>query len=173
MDNESRNFFRKEFDIDIVKEFNDLKDFGTISADKLKSKNTLIKMINKAADCEFRAKRIFFKAKKEYNLFMVEYNSDMRALERKAVVRLKAWLDNTGTGSRKQITKEDVIKMICSKEDSKEIYKKVLLEHEEMKEILDNCESLANRWKTRSITLQAQAKLVQSTTNVVLGGKKR
>ena len=172
MDNETRAFFRQEFDIDIVKEFNDLKDFAQISSDKLKSKNTLIKMLNKAADCEYRAKRIFIKARKEFNLFMINYNKELRPLERKATVRLKAWMDKTGIGNRKQITKEDVVKMICSKEDSREVYERIILGLEEMKEIRDNCESLANRWKSRSILLQGQSKLVQATINVKLGGTK-
>lgn len=172
MEKDIRNFFRKEFDIDIVEEFEELKNLGQISADKLKSKNTLIKAINKAANCEFRAKRIFLKARKEFNLFMINHNKELRALERKATVRLKAWMDNTGIGARKQITKEDVVKMICSKEDSREVYEKLVLDLEEMKEIRDNCESLAKRWKSRSILLQGQSKLVQATINVKLGGSK-
>jgi len=172
MDKSSRSFFRKEFDIDIVKEFEDLKDLGQVSADKLKSKNTLIKMLNKAASCEFRAKRIFLKARKEFSLFLIGHNKELRSLERKAIVRLKAWMDNTGIGNRKQITKEDVVKMICSKEDSREVYEKLIFDLEEMKEIRDNCESLSNRWKSRSILLQAQSKLVQATISVKLGGSK-
>lgn len=165
-------FFTKKFDIDIEDAYSKLEKVHTLSVSKLSDRDTMLEALNKHAELEQLAKRLAAKAKRLYQEEMVDYNKAFSKLSRQAVSRLKEWQKEVGIGSRKQITKDDVIGMICEKRDSRIEYRRIEERRLDLEEIRDNCNSLANRWKSRGILLNAQSKVLNAKIEITLGGKK-
>lgn len=165
----NRSFFRKQLDVDIEKEFDRLKSVGRIPADQLKDRNRLAKEINRASYLAFRANLIYLKARKERELFRIEFNKEMRELQRLAIARINTWFDKTAT-VRKQITKDMIDQEICAGEDTGERLRIIKEREEEIREIRDALDNLAKQWSTRVSSLQTQARLASAQKEVVLGG---
>ena len=55
--------FRREFDVDMLGLFQDLKDVGRLPVDKLRDRDALSRAINEAGRCAFRANQLWVKAK--------------------------------------------------------------------------------------------------------------
>ena len=173
MNEDTRNYFRKELDIDIEQEFEKLKEIGKIPANQLNDRDEMMKALNEAAYNEQMAKMIYIKARSLYDMHIVEYNRKLWPLEKRAMSRIKAWMDEAGLKSRKQITKDDVAKELCAAEDTRVKYRKLVKELEEMREIRDACESLANRWKSRGIMMGAQSRVLNAKIEITMGERRR
>lgn len=163
-----RDYFRAEFDIDIVRTYERLKSIGKISADKINDRVELMRAINTAGKSAFAANILFLKARREKEMFQIEYNSKLRELTRLAIARISAWLESS-TNVRKQITNDMVEQEICSAPSTKKEYRQLLAKREELREICDAMESLAKQWSDRKSALQSQARLLESKKEVILG----
>lgn len=163
------NYFRKTFDIDVVVEFERLKDVAAVPANQLRNKGALVEAINFAAKNAIAANMIWQKAKKLREAFRVEYNQGMRSISRLALVRVENFLNEIGS-KRKQITKEMISEEICAMADTREPYEELHVRQQELREIVSNTEALAKRWAERESTLQTQARLLTSQRDVKLVG---
>ena len=161
-------FFREELDVDIMVVYRRLKSVAKLTEEQLKDRNALSAAINEAADNALLAKKIYFIARKERELFKIDYARSMRRLNREAIKRVEAWMkDNKIPSSRKQITKDMVLEEISASEDLREEYLALLRRDQELKAIRDLLLALADEWKDRKGTLQSQAKLLTSQREVV------
>jgi len=97
-------FFRREFDIDIITTYKRLKEIATLPADKLRDRMELSRAINSSAQNAFDANKIFLKARVERELFKIEFARNMRVLNREAMTEIEAWLKANDI-KKKQITK--------------------------------------------------------------------
>jgi len=168
-----RAFFRRKFDIDIPAVYEQLEDVGRISVRDLEKRGKMIEALNVHADLEQKARQLAHKAKRLYSEFMIGYNKRLRKLEKRATARIKAWLDATGIKSRKQITKDEVVKELCSEKDTRIEYRRLERERLDMEEIRDNCASLAERWKGRGYLLDAQSRALNAKVEVNLNPKEK
>jgi hypothetical protein len=166
-----RKFFRREFDVDVVAEYERLKDIARLDEKDLTDRHKLGRAINEAARNAHRANVVYQKARRERELFRVEWHRRKRELTRTAMARIEAWMDATGS-KRKQITVAMVEEEICAAGDTRKEYESLLREQEELREIRNNLESLRDRWRDRQSALQSQARLLTSERELVLGGKR-
>ena len=128
--------------------------------------------INGAALNAYRANMIFLKAKRERELFKIPFAKRMRELKREATKNCDAWLKANKLASKKQITVDMVNEELASNEALAPRYKALLEEQEDLREIRDNCKSLAEQWADRKSLLQTQARLLSEEKEVVFGGVK-
>ena len=168
----NRAFFRKEFAIDIQKEYKLLKEVGRVPANKLTDRVALLEAINASGENATKAQMIFGKARKERELFRITKDAKMRHLKMLATARVKSWLESSGI--KKQITIDMVIEEICSHGDTRKDYEEIITEELELKEIKDNCEALQKAWFSRMIQLTSQGKMQSAKREVNLntGGRK-
>mgnify|MGYP001188961661 CR=1 FL=1 len=168
---ETRKFFRTEFDIDVIKQYTRLKEFATIPIDKLTDRYELAKEINRSARNAYLANVIFLKARKQRELFRIEYDRKLRELTRIALARIESWMDDTGS-KKKQITKEMISQEIAAKEDTREKYQALIKEQEELREIRDALQKFSLLWYERKGSLQTQASLLRQQQVVMMGDNK-
>jgi len=161
-------FFRREFDVDIEEVYLRLKDIGALPSEDLKDRHKLNRAINQAGKNAVDAGIIFRKAKKQRELFRIEYHRRMRELTRLAISRVQTWLDSVEI-PKKQITKDMITQEIAAKEDTREEYTSLIRKREELREIRDNLELMAKQWAKRGSELQTQAGLLKAEKHVVLG----
>jgi len=164
-------FFRKELDIDVVMVYNRLKAIAKLPSDKLMDRLALSREINAAGQNAQAAHRIWLKAKKERELFRIEFNRRKRELTREATKAIGNWMELEEI-SRKQITIAMVEEEMASNPDLRLKYETLMREQEELREIRDNCKSLADRWSKREGTLQTQARLLGQEREVIFGQPK-
>lgn len=167
-------FFRKEMGVDVVAEFKRLKGIGRVPADQLKDRNVLISELNGVADCAFTAYLIFLRARREVELFQIDFDKGLQHLHRTATERVSNWLEAKG-GVKKQITKDMVDQQIAADEDLRIQYRELVEGMEERKGIRDACLRMAEEWSARRYTLNAQANLVSAERELVMSstGRKR
>lgn len=165
-------FFRREFSIDVVKEYTRLKEIATMPANDYRDRMKLSAAINGAALNAYRANMIFLKAKRERELFKIQFAARMRELNREATKNCEAWLKANKLTSKKQITKDMIESELASNEALAPRYKGILEELEDLREIRDNCKSLAEQWADRKSLLQTQARLLSEEKEMVFGGVK-
>jgi len=165
-------FFRRAFAIDVVKEYERLKEIATMPANDYRDRMRLSAAINGAALNAYRANMIFLKAKRERELFKIPFAKRMRELKREATKNCDAWLKANKLASKKQITVDMVNEELASNEALAPRYKALLEEQEDLREIRDNCKSLAEQWADRKSLLQTQARLLSEEKEVVFGGVK-
>ena len=166
-----RSYFRKKFDIDIIRSYEKLKSIGAMSADQINDRVALMKAINKSGKNAFLANLLFLKARREREIFRIEFDKTMRDLNRKAIAMIGVWMENS-TNIRKQITVDMVKQEISGSAELREQYKTILIKQEELREIRDAMESLAKQWADRKSSLQSQARLLDSKKEVILGFNK-
>lgn len=166
--NPTRVFFRREFDVKVVDEYERLKDVGRLSQEDLRDRFKLSEAINEAGRNAHRANMIAVKAKKEREFFRVEFNRRNREVRRTALARIGSWLEATGN-KRKQITKDMIDEEVAAHEDTRTEYEELMREQEELREIRDNLRNLADQWSDRKSSLQTQARLLSAQKEVVLG----
>jgi len=165
------HFFKRRYDIDLQAEYERLEAVGKIPVNQLRDRDTLLEHLNDCQENERKAKTMRIKAKGMYERHMVGYHKEMRALKRKALVRLEAWKKKVDV--KKQTTEEMVVEAICEQDDTRELYEKLLAARREVKDILDACEALAKAWEGRRFTLHDQVSLLKAPVEVNLGGKRR
>ena len=165
---EEANFFRREFDIDLEEEYRKLKEIATLNEDELKDKEVLMKKLNRVAYAAHQANKIYLKARRERELFRMEFDAEMRNVTRMAIARIQAWFERT-ENIRKQITKEMISQEIAANEDTREKYKDMIEKQEDLREIRDNLHNLAQQWNDRKSLLQTHARLLNYEKTVVLG----
>jgi len=167
MSDEQYHFFRVEQDIDIVAEFRSLKSIGEIPADKIMDRMELTREINASAGRARRANLIYLKARRERELFRIDYARTMKSLTSRAIQGIEKWLkDNEVT--KKQITKDMIEQEIASDPELSSEYTKLIEREEEIKSIQDDCKLMADEWSERKRTLQTQARLITAEREVVL-----
>jgi len=164
------NFFRKEFEIDIVEEYKKLKHIGELPADKILDRMALTREINSAAGNARRANLIFLKAKRERELFRIEFSRTVRKLHRQAMQNVDAWMKDREI-KKKQITKEMLDQEINSDPELSKEYLVWVEKQEELRMIRDDCEVLAREWSSRKNTLQTQARLISNEKELIFGRK--
>jgi len=164
------NFFRKEFEIDIVEEYKKLKHIGELPADKILDRMALTREINSAAGNARRANLIFLKAKRERELFRIEFSRTVRKLHRQAMQNVDAWMKDREI-KKKQITKEMLDQEINSDPELSKEYLIWVEKQEELRMIRDDCEVLAREWSSRKNTLQTQARLISNEKELIFGRK--
>ena len=162
------NFFRKEFEIDIVEEYKKLKHIGELPADKILDRMALTREINSAAGNARRANLIFLKAKRERELFRIEFSRTVRKLHRQAMQNVDAWMKDREI-KKKQITKEMLDQEINSDPELSKEYLVWVEKQEELRMIRDDCEVLAREWSSRKNTLQTQARLISNEKELIFG----
>ena len=162
------NFFRKEFEIDIVEEYKKLKHIGELPADKILDRMALTREINSAAGNVRRANLIFLKAKRERELFRIEFSRTVRKLHRQAMQNVDAWMKDREI-KKKQITKEMLDQEINSDPELSKEYLIWVEKQEELRMIRDDCEVLAREWSSRKNTLQTQARLISNEKELIFG----
>lgn len=169
---EHAQFFRKEFDIDIVAEYKRLCGIAELPANEYRDRMSLSREINSAARHAYKANMIYLKAKRERELFKIEFAFEMRDLTRTATTNIADWLKKEKVSSKKQITKDMIEQELASNKDLAPRYRKLLERLEDLREIRDNCKSLAEQWSDRKGLLQTQAKLLTAERVVSFGGSK-
>jgi len=167
---EPAEFFRREFDIDIISTYKRLRGIATLSVDKLRDRMELSRMINSSAQNAHDANKIFLKARAEREMFRIEFSKEMRTLNRESVTEIEAWMKANGVKNKK-ITKDMVEQELASNQSLRERYKDLLLKQEDLREIRDNCKSLAEQWSDRKGLLQTQAGLLKQEREVVFGNR--
>jgi len=160
-------FFRRELDIDIVESYEKLKKFSKLGPEGLRDRFKLSEAIDEAANNAHLANSIYLKAKKEREMFKVEYAKRMHEISRIALARVQIWLEETK--SRKQPTKDMIEEEIAAHEDTRKEREDLVVRLEEIREIRDNLKSLAEQWSDRKGLLQTQARLLTAQKEVVLG----
>jgi hypothetical protein len=169
MKEEQYHFFRREQDIDIVEEFQALKHIGEIPADKIMDRMELTREINASAKRARRANLIYLKARRERELFRIDYAKTMKSLTARAIQKIEKWMkDNEVT--KKQITKDMIEQEISSDEELSVEYTSLIECEEEIKGIQDDCKLIADEWVERKRTLQTQARLITAEREVVMKG---
>jgi len=163
-------FFCREFDIDIISTYKRLRGIATLPVDKLRDRMELSRMINSSAQNAHDANKIFLKARTEREMFKIEFAKEMRTLNRESVTEIEAWLKANGI-KNKAITKDMVEQELASNQSLRERYKGLLMKQEELREIRDNCKSLAEQWSDRKGLLQTQAGLLKQEREVVFGNR--
>ena len=158
-DKETMFYFRKELDVDIIVEFEKLKDVGQLPADKLMDRIALSNAINCAASNSRQANKIYLKAKTEREFYRIEFDRELQDLHRDATTNVATWLEENDV-KKKQITKDMVQQEISSDKKLRAKYEALILKQEELRSICQNCEVLAREWVERKWTLRAQAALV-------------
>ena len=103
-----------------------------------------------------------------YDEYMIEHNAGLRKLKKKATVRYNGWMKTAGI-KKLSITKDAVVEMICGVSDSKEEYEALEKRRLDMLEIKENCESMADRWKSRGFLLRAQSVVLNAIVQIKLG----
>ena len=89
MSEEVAKFFQKEFDIDLVSEYERLKDIGKIPLGKIRDREVILNAVNEAGENAHRAKQIHLKARRMYELYQVEFDKKLLLLKKRAMIRLK------------------------------------------------------------------------------------
>jgi len=102
--------------------------------------------------------------------FRRQKSREMRVLNREAMTEVAAWMKANDI-KKKQITKDMVEQELASNQSLRERYKDLLLKQEELREIRDNCKSLAEQWSDRKGLLQTQAGLLKQEREVVFGNR--
>lgn len=167
-------FARRWIEIDVISEFKKLERIGSVPINQLRDRDRLLREVNEAAENASRAETIYLMAREMYDRHMVGHHRSLGKLERKAIVRLKAWLKKHGVAaSQKQITQDMVVKFICSKRDTREKYEKLVEWEIEVRRVRDNCKKLSDKWDARRWTLGTQAKLLEGIMEVDFGGGDR
>jgi hypothetical protein len=164
---EEREFFRRELDVDVVKEYERLKEIGRVPLNQLRDRERLLRELNDAQDNARKADTLRLKARRAYERHMVEHNREMAVLKRKAVVRINAWKKKFGIS--KQITEGMVVEKICEKEDTRKPYEELVERELEMRDMHDACKRLSELWDGRRFALNSQANLLRSVIEVNLG----
>lgn len=165
---ETRSFFRREQDIDIIGEFNALKNIGEMPAEQVMDRVALMHELNSAAVRARRANLIFLKARRERELFRIEFDATMKSLSNRAIQFIEIWLKENEV-TKKQITKDMVEQEIASNPELVVEYRVLIEKQEELRSIQDDCQLLANEWSERKRTLQTQARLLSAEKEVVFG----
>lgn len=163
-------FFSKESKIDIIKVYQQLKCVAEIPVDKLMDRYTLMKAINSATRDSMLANKIWLIAKREKELYQIEYLKKLGVLTKKATEKIQLWMDLEGI-KKKQITKDLIEQELCSGvlEDD---YRELIERREDIKLIANDCERLATEWSDRKWTLRTQAQLLSAEKEFVLKGKR-
>lgn len=162
-------FFRREFDIDIRAAYDRLKSVGKLSKQDLRDRFRLSEAINESAENSLLATRIYMKAKKERELFRIEFHRAKRNLTKVATERIERWLKDMGS-RKKQITTAMLDEEICANDDTRQEYDLLVQKQEELREMVANLKTLADEWGSRKSTLQTQAGLLKMQKELVLGG---
>ena len=167
-------FFSKRWvEVDVISVFRRLERIGRIPSNQLRDRDRLLKELNEAQDNAALAETIYLKSCELYDRFKVDYNREMGRLERRAIVRIKAWMDKHKVGSRKQITSDLVVKFICMKKDSRDAYRRLVDEDIEHRRVRDSCKNLSDKWSGRRWLLGSQVKLVEGITEPDFEGMNR
>jgi len=165
----SMQFFRREFNIDIQATYDRLKTVGKLDKKDLRDRMLLSEAINEASECSVLATRIYLKARKERELFRIEFNRRKRDLTKRATQQIEWWMEAHNV-KKKQITKDMVEEEIASNDSMRKELTALVEEQERYREIVGNLKVLAEEWSNRKGTLQTQARLLTSQREVVLGG---
>ena len=160
-------FFKKEFDVDLIAEFEDLKQIAALPVENFRDRGALFLALNEAALNAWRANRIYLKAKREFDLFKIEALGAMRPLRRAAIIRINEWAAENS--SKKQITEAMILEEIAADPVDGVVYRELQIRDEDLSEIRDNLKSLSEMWKNRIDTLRSQASLIKDQTNIVFG----
>lgn len=166
---ETVSFFRHEHQIDVVTEFNRLKHVGQIPANQITDRLTLLKELNACHQNSRRANLIFLVARREREVFRIEYSRIMRDLNRKAMSLLGEWMAQNDI-TKKQITKDMVEQEIASDPELQKTYRALVNKEQDLISIKEDCELLAHEWSQRQWTLRAQAQILSSEKEVSLKG---
>lgn len=154
-----RSFFRKVFDIDMMKAYSDLKDVGRVPVDRLRDKQSLAECINSAPVQAMNAIILYLKAKKMREQYEVECLKTMRHLKRVAMMKLELHMKEFGY-SRKQITKDMIEEEIAACPETSSEFLDMKERLFDLRGVEGLLEALARRWAGREISLQTQAKLI-------------
>lgn len=171
-ESEPVKFFRREFDIDVVAEFEKLKRIAELPANEYRDRMALSREINSAALHAYRANMIYLKAKREREMFKIDFAREMRELHRKATKNCAAWIKKEKLASKKQVTKDMIEQELATDPELRRPYVRLLAHLEDLREIRDNCKSLAEQWSDRKGLLQTQAKLLTQELEHVFGCSK-
>ena len=163
-------FFRREFDIDVVATYERLKTIATLPVNDLQDRMALSRAINTAAQNAYDANRIFLKAKRERQLFKIEFARETRDLNRAAVTAIDQWMKNNDVKS-KQITKDMIEQELASNPTFVDRYRGLMVKLEDLREVRDNCKSLAEQWSERKGLFQTQARLLTQEKEILFGNR--
>lgn len=163
-----RAYFRKELDVDVIKVFEKLKNIAEVPADEINDRMTLARHINSASKNAWRANLLALKATTERELFRLEMDAALRKLTIEATEVLKKEME------RKEITKKQItVAMVDQELATREDYQVLKKKEQEIREMRDACQSLAQQWSDRKGLLQTQARLITNEREVRLGGMDR
>jgi hypothetical protein len=165
-----RNYFRREFDIDIKLEYERLKDVGRIPTDKLKDRHALVIALNECGRNAVRARIIASQARRMRELFNIRYHREMREINRAATRQIQEWMDDKGI-KKKQITNGMILEEIASTPMYAKRYAALLAEREELKSIREVLKEFAQQWSERKGTIQSQLGALRMEKEVILGGR--
>jgi len=165
-----RNYFRREFDIDIKKEYERLKSVGRIPTDKLKDRHEFVKALNDCGRNAVHARIIASQARRMRELFMIRWHREMREINRAATRQIQEWMDEKGI-KKKQITKDMISEEIASTPIYAKQYAALLAEKEELSSIREVLKEFANQWSERKGTIQSQLSALKLEKEVILGGR--
>jgi hypothetical protein len=163
--------FRRELNVDVAGEYERLKEMAKIPAEKLTDSYFISVQINNASKNAHIAFLMFLKARREAELFEIEYMREMRELTRLSMARITSWMEGAKL-ARKQITQAMIQEEIAAGMDTRERYSVLSERRQELHDIRDAMQNFSQMWADRRSSLQTQAQLAKSKKEVLLGGGK-
>ena len=164
-------YFRRELNVDVVGEYERLKEMSKIPVDKITDPYYISTHINGASNKAHKAFLIYHKARRQKELFEIDFNKKMRELSRLAMARIANWMEKTSL-PRKQITQSMILEEIAAGSDTSEEYRDLVEKMEELKDIKDAMQNFAQMWSDRRSSLQTQASLAKTKREVILDSRK-
>lgn len=164
-------FFRRELNVDVAGEYERLKDVARIPVEKLTDPYFISSHINNASKNAHVAFLMFLKARREADMFELEYLREMREFTRLAMARITTWMEGAKL-VRKQITSSMIQEEIVAAPDTGVRYRELMEKRQELHDIRDAMQQFANLWGDRRSSLQTQAQLARTKREVVLDTRK-
>ena len=159
-------FFRSELDIDVEATYRRLKSVATLSQEEAKDRHAVSMAINSAARNAIDARKLYLVARREREIFKIEMRRSMRRISREATERINRWMKLHDI-RKKQITNAMVEEEIAANDDLREEYKILVQREQDLRNIRDIMQMLADEWSARKSTLQTQARLLAAQKEVI------
>lgn len=153
-------YFRRQLNVDVAGEYERLKEVSRVPVEKITSAYFLSTHINSVSKNAHSAFLMYLKARRESELYEIEYKREMRELTRLAMARITAWMKHAEL-VRKQITESMIVEEIAAGADTRERYEELITKRIELRDIADAMKSFSQLWADRRSSLQTQATLAR------------
>lgn len=164
-------YFRRQLNVDVAGEYERLKEVSRVPADKLTDPHIISSHINVAAKNAHSAFLMYLKARREAELYEIEYKREMRELTRLAMARITAWMKHAEL-VRKQITESMIVEEIAAGADTRERYEFLVQKRQELLDVKDALKNFSELWTGRISSLQSQSSLARTKREVVLDSRR-